>query len=53
MAVDATVIWRIDDVDVAARNSAETISKGGEDTVSGLIVLWYRAYPKECVVPTD
>jgi len=31
MAVDATVIWRINDVDTAARNSAETISKTGED----------------------
>ena len=27
MAVDATVIWRITDVDTAALNSAETISK--------------------------
>merc|ERR1719473_2285416 len=31
MAVDATVIWRINDVDTAARNSAETITKTGDD----------------------
>merc|ERR1719198_590782 len=31
MAVDATVIWRITDVETAALNSAETISKTGED----------------------
>jgi regulator of protease activity HflC (stomatin/prohibitin superfamily) len=33
MAVDATVIWRIHDADIAARNSAETIGNdGGEHT---------------------
>ena len=31
MAVDATVIWRITNVDIAAKNSAETISAGGQD----------------------
>ncbi|KAK3234167.1 hypothetical protein CYMTET_55596 [Cymbomonas tetramitiformis] len=31
MAVDATVIWRITNVDVAAKNSAETISANGKD----------------------
>merc|ERR1719230_1532468 len=31
MAVDATVIWRITDVETAALNSAETISKTGQD----------------------
>ncbi|KAK3243439.1 hypothetical protein CYMTET_42730 [Cymbomonas tetramitiformis] len=31
MAVDATVIWRITDVDVAAKNSAETITSSGAD----------------------
>jgi len=31
MAVDATVIWRITDVETAALNSAETITKTGED----------------------
>merc|ERR1719163_2082235 len=35
MAVDATVIWRITDVATAALNSAETISKSGEDTKVG------------------
>lgn len=34
MAVDATVIWRINDVDTAARNSAETISKTGGDATN-------------------
>lgn len=33
MAVDATVIWRITNVDVAAKNSAETISSSGRDEV--------------------
>ena len=31
MAVDATVIWRITDVETAALNSAETISKSGKE----------------------
>lgn len=31
MAVDATVIWRITNVDIAAKNSAETISNHGGD----------------------
>lgn len=31
MAVDATVIWRITDVQTAALNSAETINKDGKD----------------------
>jgi len=31
MAVDATVIWRITDVETAALNSAETIHKDGSD----------------------
>lgn len=31
MAVDATVIWRIQDADIAARNSAETIGRSGDD----------------------
>jgi len=31
MAVDATVIWRITDVETAALNSAETISKTGKE----------------------
>merc|ERR1719473_1978146 len=31
MAVDATVIWRITDVETAALNSAETISKTGRE----------------------
>jgi len=31
MAVDATVIWRITDVETAALNSAETITKNGGD----------------------
>mmetsp|Transcript_57043 Transcript_57043/g.116748 ORF Transcript_57043/g.116748 Transcript_57043/m.116748 type:complete len:507 (+) Transcript_57043:129-1649(+) len=32
MAVDATVIWRIDNVDTAAKNAAETINScGGEE----------------------
>merc|ERR1719456_608997 len=35
MAVDATVIWRITDVETAALNSAETISKTGEDKANG------------------
>jgi regulator of protease activity HflC (stomatin/prohibitin superfamily) len=35
MAVDATVIWRIQDADIAARNSAETIGKSGGDASSG------------------
>merc|ERR1712100_436142 len=30
MAVDATVIWRITDVETAALNSAETITKTGQ-----------------------
>ena len=34
MAVDATVIWRINDVRTAAHNSAETISKAGQDACS-------------------
>lgn len=32
MAVDATVIWRITDVESAALNSGETIQKDGKDT---------------------
>merc|ERR1719231_1949672 len=32
MAVDATVIWRITDVETAALDSAETIHKDGSDT---------------------
>jgi regulator of protease activity HflC (stomatin/prohibitin superfamily) len=32
MAVDATVIWQIEDVSTAARNSAETIRADGTDT---------------------
>merc|ERR1719330_340894 len=32
MAVDATVIWRIIDVEAAALNSGETIAKDGTDT---------------------
>lgn len=32
MAVDATVIWQIEDVSTAARNSAETIRADGSDT---------------------
>merc|ERR1719163_2331866 len=35
MAVDATVIWRITDVETAALNSAETISKTGEEKHDG------------------
>ena len=35
MAVDATVIWRIQDADVAARNSAETIGRSGGDASDG------------------
>lgn len=33
MAVDATVIWRIKDVAIAAVNSVETIASGGEDGI--------------------
>lgn len=36
MAVDATVIWRIEKVDTAARMSADTIQKDGRDTASDL-----------------
>lgn len=32
MAVDATVIWRINDVATAAKNSADTIRSDGKDT---------------------
>merc|ERR1719313_960867 len=35
MAVDATVIWRITDVETAALNSAETISKTGAEKDGG------------------
>lgn len=35
MAVDATVIWRITDVQSAALNAGETISKDGGDTHAG------------------
>jgi regulator of protease activity HflC (stomatin/prohibitin superfamily) len=37
MAVDATVIWQIDDVAIAARNSAETIRADGSDTNSNVV----------------
>jgi len=36
MAVDATVIWRIEKVDTAARYSADTIHKDGSDVTSDL-----------------
>mmetsp|Transcript_45907 Transcript_45907/g.127503 ORF Transcript_45907/g.127503 Transcript_45907/m.127503 type:complete len:353 (+) Transcript_45907:842-1900(+) len=36
MAVDATVIWRIEQVDTAARMSADTIQKDGRDTATDL-----------------
>jgi len=36
MAVDATVIWRIEEVATAARMSADTIQKDGKDSVSDL-----------------
>lgn len=35
MAVDATVIWRITDVESAALNAGETIAKDGSDTAAG------------------
>merc|ERR1712187_399191 len=35
MAVDATVIWRITDVQSAALNAGETIAKDGSDTKEG------------------
>ncbi|GMI01293.1 hypothetical protein TrST_g11739 [Triparma strigata] len=34
MAVRATVIWRITDAHIAAKNSADTISKNGSDNVN-------------------
>eukprot|EP00239_Pterosperma_sp_CCMP1384_P003493 CAMPEP_0197850822 /NCGR_PEP_ID=MMETSP1438-20131217/16503_1 /TAXON_ID=1461541 /ORGANISM="Pterosperma sp., Strain CCMP1384" /LENGTH=490 /DNA_ID=CAMNT_0043464197 /DNA_START=212 /DNA_END=1684 /DNA_ORIENTATION=+ len=36
MAVDATVIWRITDVEVAAKNSAETITATGGDELGNV-----------------
>merc|ERR1712187_917429 len=35
MAVDATVIWRITNVESAALNAGETIAKDGSDTAQG------------------
>merc|ERR1712176_15342 len=35
MAVDATVIWRITDVESAALNAGETLAKDGSDTAQG------------------
>lgn len=35
MAVDATVIWRITDVESAALNAGETLAKDGSDTKQG------------------